>query len=276
LMAAALGSFAVLFGCGNDDFREFKTLGPLKILTLVASTPEVSPGATVTITPVVSDSNGAGRTITAEAFACPDPGVSFGATPTCSGVAGAQTITIGGGATYTLAAPTHTGTGNTFTVTVPSTLLSAYTTAQALVGVAYIVTYKVTAGNEVQEAFRRIVVSTNPTKNTKPTLSNVLVGGTALTQLPTTGSALIPNISAGSAETYTALSGDGTPSAAQEILTSTWFVSKGSISSTRTELRNSNFYTPSGGSSDAVVVVTRDNRGGASYCILTPTTSTCG
>lgn len=276
LVATGLLVLLAVVRCGDDNLKKYKLLGNLRILALVANQPEVAPGSTVTITPLVSDIGGLGRTLTGVAEACPDPGVSYGANPTCSGVSGAQSITIGGGANFTLTGPEYTGTANTFNVTVPTDLLSGKSTAQSLLGVTYLVTYRLSAAGESQEGFKRIVVSLNPTKNQKPTLTGVLISGSAATVLPGAVASLAPNISAASTETYLTYNTDGSLNTVTETLTTSWFAGRGNIDRTRTESSGTNTYTPSTGPGDVIVMVTRDERGGAAYCIITSSGVNCG
>ena len=73
-----------LAGCSRPDFPKYEALGDLRILTIVADLPEANPGDTVTFTPILSDLNGQGRTISYAVEACIDPGVGNGVSPACT------------------------------------------------------------------------------------------------------------------------------------------------------------------------------------------------
>ena len=108
--------------CSNSSFPSASQLGPTMILSLQLSPPEVNPGATVTLTPLVSDLNGGGRALTYTIEACPDPGIAQGATPTCD--TSPNLVTVASNQPLTgLTSPTYTGTGPTASITVPSNTL---------------------------------------------------------------------------------------------------------------------------------------------------------
>lgn len=268
---AAIG-LLILTSCSGDDFPKYYKLGTLRVLTLVANNPEVAVGATVTITPVVSDIEGAGRTLTYEASACPDLGVAFGAEPTCEG--NPLKVSLGTGNVTGLAGPNYTGATNTFNVTVPATTLLGRTTADQYNGVAYLFVYKVTApdGTNVR-AFRRIIASSRATKNTNPTLTQILSNGSALAALPAGDVSLSADYTAGSIESYQVQLSDGTLNSKAESLTTTWFVSDGKVQYTRTIGGESTKFTPPSaapaGRNVLVIGVIRDARGGVSYSIAT-------
>ena len=262
--------------CGEDDFPEYVELKELRVLALQAGssggTSEYSPGDNVTITPIISDYFGGSRTLTYEAFACVDPGLKVGAEPTCNGVPGA--VSVGSG---TAAAPATQRTGSTattFSVNIPSNLLDQRSAADRYNGVNYLVTYKLTAGSEVVQSFRRILVSENTkAKNNNPQTTAILANGAALTALPTGKVELSVSYPAGSVENYSSKKADGSLANATESLTTTWFRTDGELKFYRTVNADTNTYTPPAaapaGRQALIVGVTRDDRGGVTVLVQT-------
>ncbi|MFZ4405386.1 MAG: hypothetical protein ACOYOK_14905, partial [Pseudobdellovibrionaceae bacterium] len=175
---------ALLVACSKDTFPKYVALGDLRILAIKVSAPEVNPGATVTLTPYLSDIGGDGN-LQYSWQACVDPGVGLGAEPTCDGNSTATSVTSGTINTLN-SANTYTATANTFAVTVPSTILVGRATVDSYNGVNYIVLYSVTnsTGTTVK-SFKRIVVSlsSKTSKNSNPSLSQILSSGVAVSTL---------------------------------------------------------------------------------------------
>ena len=72
-----------LTSCTKDNLPEFNKLDGLRILAFQAATPEVNPGMAVTLTPIISDIGA--TSLNFSASSCIDPGISFGADPSCDG-----------------------------------------------------------------------------------------------------------------------------------------------------------------------------------------------
>jgi hypothetical protein len=284
----------LLTGCASGTLPDYNVLGGLRVLAMIADTPEVDPtgGPTVHITPVVSDLN-LGRTLSWAATGCIDPGVGYGAPPSCANVPGATSL--GSGAVGPLDAAKHTTTGAAppVTVTIPPTILTGHTPVDQYNGVAYLVVYTLTAtdsagATQTVTAFKRIIASTpsKTPKNTNPTLSDVTTGSQSLSAYLSalafpvaagTSAVLGPAFGAGSAESYSQMNSDQTLSPVTEQLTTTWFISDGSITFYRTQNTDTNTWQPpqtqpttSAGQARSVVlvVVTRDGRGGEAYLQL--------
>lgn len=260
-------------GC-STNLPDYVKLGDLRVLAMQANTPEVADtGATVTITPYVSDLNGNGRTLTYSYQTCLDPGVGLGATPICSTpVTGPTTFGPVGTTRHT-----YTGAAPTLTITVPTGFLASSKEPAApnqFNGVAYLVTYKLASsdGTASVNAFKRIMVSTNPNKNNNPSLSQVLSNTTALSVLPSLASYPSTTVilsaapSSTSAETYQVQQSDGSFKSETESLITTWFYSDGTLDQFRTENEAGDAWTPPqphpSGHSTVFVVVLRDGRGG--------------
>lgn len=267
---------ALLSGCVNDDLPKSYLLESFRVLALIADQPEVDPGAAVTITPLISDLAGDGRAIRFSATGCVDPGVGFGAKPTCDGnptrvvLADDQPVTGIDGPEYTALATT------TLTVNVPpATVIFADRSAvEKFNGVGYLVTFAFTAGDETHAAFRTIAVSTRPVKNQNPAYAaNGLFakGGAAVTALPQKPVEIFVKTAA--AENYEEQDADGTARTKTETIETFWYLSdEGDLAQVITEGRTPTEYTPPetvpGGRDVLIVAVTRDARGGQSALVF--------
>lgn len=268
-------AFIVVASCSDDTLPKYVELGGLRVLALRsdlatsgAGPAEFTPGDSVVVTPYVSDYRGGGRAISYSATVCLDPGVNYGATPSCNGVPGATTVAAG---TVTLTgAVSSTGQADTFSVTIPATILSGRSSQDQYNGVNYLVIYRLTAGADTVTAFKRLVVTqSGKTKNQNPSLTSILANGSALGALPTGVVALSASYTAGSIESYTSMRSDGSTVAATEELVTTYFITDGTLKFYRTVNADTTTYTPPGAApgdhSAIVVAITRDNRGGLSY-----------
>lgn len=264
-----LSLLPVSLSCGGGDFPKYYQLGDLRILAITAPTPEVAPGTTVTLTPYISDLNGAGRTIAYSAEACTDPGVAFGAEPSCAKAT--DRVSLGTGNLAGLAGPNYTGAVTTFNVTVPASILTGRSAIDAHNGVAYLFVLTLTpSGSKSVTSFKRLIASSKATKNSNPTLSDILANGSSLAALPATNSTLAPSIAAGSSESYTWQSLTGsTPQS--EVLSMSWFTSDGTLDKSRTTSTESNGWKPPGtapaGRNVLLIGVLRDDRGGSAITI---------
>lgn len=273
LLLAVLVQLA-LVGCSGDDFPKYNELASLRVITLITSTPEVNAGSTVTITPWISDVTGAGRALTYSATACLDPGVGYGADPSCDSVPGKVTIATNSSVTSTLnAANVFTAAADTFNVTVPlSAIIFAGRTARDQYnGVNYLVVYSLQSNDGVVvKSFKRIVVSTKAAAdlNTNPTFTDILRGGSSLSALPTGEVTLEVSYPASSLQAYPQMGTDGTVTTLIESLTITWFISDGKMKYQRTVNSDINTYTAASslgnGRTKALFLgLMRDGRGGA-------------
>lgn len=263
-----------LTGCGEDDLPKVFQLDSLRVLAIKADTPEVSAGSTVTLTALVSDydrGRQAGSNITASYTleACIDPGVGYGATPTCTGN---STRTVLTGGTITLSYPTWTTSQSLGSVTVPasSIIFANRSAAEQHNGVAYLVVMSTTSGSQTNTSFRRILVSTRTNKNSNPNLNFISNGGTPLTTMPSQIALLKPSFGSGLNESYSIQLSDGTYESKTELTTVTWLVSEGRLRSSRTDSVNDNEWTPPTAPSRPLflIPVVRDDRGGVNF--LTP------
>lgn len=265
LFILSLLSAAILAGCADDKLPDYSKLDRLRVLAMVASQPEANPGTTgITITPWISDPNGNGRTLSYVAEGCIDPGVAYGAEPTCRG--SASLTSLGAGAITGLSAPHYTGNSQAISVDLPgeAVIFASRSAIDQFNGVGYLVTFSVSATDGANvRAFRRLLVSgaAKTSKNGNPGLSDILSNGASLATLPTGAVELTAQIDSGAAETYTALSVSGTSSRSEQ-LTTTWFSTQGQLRFDRTEPGQATRWTPSGEAQALLIGVLRDNRGG--------------
>lgn len=266
-MILSLGCFCFLFlSCQKDTFKEYSKLEDFRVLALLPDLPEVSPGATVVITPYLSDVANTGP-YTFVAKSCFDPGVAYGAKPTCDG--GSGVVDIASGAVTGLSATAYTGTVNSFSVAIPAGILALYSNVDQYNGVSYLVTYDVTnSQGKTISSFHRIVVSTRTTKNSNPVIADIMSNGTSLGTTPAASQVdLSVSLATGYQENYDYKKSDGTLVGATETSLITYFYMDGSTKYFRTANPGDvNTYTapdsyPSGRDSYIVVVV-RDGRGG--------------
>ena len=278
----------LLSGCADNGLPSYYELGDLRVLGILAenalSQPisEVDPssGPTVTLTPIISaleagtalGNAASDLTLTLTWQSCVDPGISFGASPSCEGVPGASNATTVSG-TLPSQSGSYTGilsVNGTHSVTIPTTFLDLATSREKQNGVNLLVTLQVSASGtgEIVKSFRRITVTTRSTLNSIPTLSGIRVEGSGsnLTSLPAAESELVP-VYTGSAETYSLTSSSGVTTSLTENLTTTWFLSRGELESNRTDTTLSNTYTPAttGTTPQFLVALLRDTRGGLSW-----------
>ncbi len=279
-------SFVLIFfsicgaGCNDSELPDSSELGKLKILTIKSSNgageAEFAPGdGPITLAPIVSYLNAAsGVTLSYDIVGCVDPGIFVGAEPSC---AGQPTETaIANGAISTLnAANSFTGEADTAPLTLPGSaiIFANRSPIEKYNGVAYLITYKVTASDGSRaQAIKRLVVSSRPSKNKNPVLDDVLSNGVTMTSYPGgTTINLASKIGIPGAEGYQQMKDDGSLIDRRESLITSWFVSDGELQYLRTtnELSTA-LEIPSGlptSRAKVVIAVVRDERGGIDFQI---------
>lgn len=269
----ALAALFALASCSEPNLPIYIDLGDLRVIGLQANTPEASPGATVTLTPIVSDFFGAGRTLTFNVQACIDPGVSLGATPTCA-VSDTVTPSTGTFVPTAGASTTYTSPVTTFTITTPpaTTIFAQQSAQNQYNGVSYLVVYTVSAasGSSVT-AFKRILVSTRPTPNQNPAIASINLNDVAITGTPATPTQATNFSAIASSPTinYQSMNSDGSFSTQTSTLISTWFITDGSFQFDRTTGSGENSFTPPAAKPTThnlmFFVITRDGRGGEAF-----------
>ncbi|MFN7263025.1 MAG: hypothetical protein ACK5RO_04570 [Pseudobdellovibrionaceae bacterium] len=258
--------------CGEDNLPEYIQLGGLRVLALEVNAggfSEVAAGSTVTVVPFISAIDFAG-TISYSAQACLDPGLGFGAEPSCVGVPGAVTLASGAALALPGVANDWTGAADSFNVNIPSSgvIFAGKSAQDQYNGVSYLVTYELqdSSGRQVK-SFRRIIVSTKSPKNQNPSSVTVLANGSAFISYPLSTSVdLSISISGVGAENFSEQLSDGSFRSRTEEITTTWFISDGEMKFFRTLGGDVNQFTgpaslPTGRKA-YVIAVTRDGRGG--------------
>jgi len=268
---ASMAGILALGACSKDSLPVYSHLDSLRVLALIANTPEVTPGASLIITPYISDPLGAGRALKFSARGCPDPGVAAGARPTCLGQATTVTIADQQAVTLPVASNSYTGSVNTFSVAIPAAALVGQSSMASYNGVSYLVTYDLVSSDGASvSSFKRIVVSSGAKPaNQNPSVTDILSAGGSLNAASLAPSTVVPMaavIPASSAETYTYQDSGGSVISATESLLVTWFSNTGDFKYIRTNfLGDANTFTPGSapvGGHPTFVVVVRDGRGG--------------
>jgi hypothetical protein len=252
-------------GCDRSNLKDPSLLTELRLLALVADTPEVAPGTVVNVTPFVSDVNGGGRALTYSVEACVDPGLAVGVRPSCTGRP--DRVVIATDVPLPLAGPNYTGNAPTFAVTVPANVLDNRPPTVQANGLAYLVFYAVRAADGAAvRGFKRVFASTRPVKNQNPVITTVTAGGAALAGLPSASTTLRVDVPAVSKETFTQLNVDGSTIQRTEDPLVSWFVTDGELDPTRSAVDDSVEWTPPTtvptGRNVLLVAVVRDRRGG--------------
>ncbi len=253
-------------GCGGDNFKKVYLLENLRVLSLKTDFPEVNPGGSVTITPFISDRNGAGRALSYRVTGCVDPGVTFGSGYTCEGQADEQEW-VPLTALPAMGAPFYSETVPAFSITVPATILDGRSSDDQFNGVAYLVFYEVVSDTETVTAVKRIFASTRATKNNNPVPTAVLSDGVALSVRPGGESTLTVDVPAASFETYETQSLGQLLPQTEDLLYS-WYVSDGELTEERSSQEKDTKWTPESTlpavGASFVIMVARDRRGGES------------
>ena len=273
LLAALL---AMTAGCNQPDFPKYNVLGDLRILTVITSAPEVSPGDSVTFTPILSDVNGQGRTLQYSVSGCIDPGVGIGASPVCpepdpvSMQSGTVALLPGAGTTYTGPVPS-------FSLTMPdaATMFASRSAADQYNGVAYLVFYSISVPNGPSvNSFLRVIVSSvdKAQKNQNPVITSVDLNDDPIPgalPMPVSAANFRVTFPASSTDTYQVMHHDGSLTTHTEEMVTTWFISDGEFDFTRTLGSSENSWSPPKAKPAdrglVLLVVTRDERGGAAF-----------
>lgn len=267
-----------LSGCSDNDLPKYFLMDKLRVVAAATTggAAEFSPGATASVSFYVSDPNGGGRSLSYTVVGCIDPGVSLGAKPTCDGNPTATTIDAGNfipGAANT----NYFGALTTPSFSIPSAgiiffdprTLSPRTADEQYNGVGYLVLLSLKASaTEELAAFKRVIVSTRPSKNQNPSFSSIRFAGVAAGGYVLTNDSFQANadVAPGTAESYSVQNRDGSFSSETEKLTVTWLITSGKMQFSRTDPGVLNRYTPEPvrPALTSFIGVLRDDRGGMS------------
>lgn len=261
-----LSLFLILFlfiSCGDQDFKKVEKLDGFRILSVVTSTPEVTPGTAVTLQLFVSDVEGAGRVINGTTVACVDPGISLGAKVNCDHDPTAVTDT------YTIDTTTADMTSNLFTglaadtlnVTVPAAILTGRSAREQHNGVGYIVIFNFEVDGEEITAFKRVVATNRGSLNSNPSGSAILLNETPISATPQKDDKL--KMTSSAPETYDYINIDGSTDTRTEEFQVAWYVTKGEFDSPKSDINETIKYLSKAATGPSLVVgIVRDERGG--------------
>lgn len=251
--------------CGGDDFNKVEKLESFRILGISTSQPEVSAGATVNdIQVFFSDVNG-GRVISGTTVSCIDPGIALGAKVNCdhdpsrvSGVYNINTTTEDqSGGLFTGLATTQAS------LTVPAQIFVGRSAREQLNGVGYIIIFTFEVDGKQITAFKRIVATTRPVKNTNPT-GAVLLNGAPIAAFPNKDDKLL--VSSSAAETYDYENVDGVVETRTEEIQVAWYITYGKLTKPKTFANEETEYQDERSAGlFTLVAVIRDERGGISF-----------
>lgn len=270
--------FLFLTACNDSKMPKYVELSELRVLTLIVDKPEVNPGETIVVTPLVSDVYEA-TSLTYEAYGCIDPGISKGAEPSCNGNAtkvslSQGTITAG---SNTEMAQNFTGSAPSFSAAIPAdvVIFNQRSEIEKFNGLSYLIEYKIsnTRGQTVSTV-KRVIVSnkTSDQKNLNPVVDQMQSNGTALSSnaYPVSGKYnLTMSFTPASFQTYVLRKDDNSTESRGEELTTTWFITDGTLKYYRSLNSEVNEYTAPDALSTVrknfLISVSRDSRGGVTY-----------
>jgi hypothetical protein len=262
----ALALVLMVSGCGST-FDPESHLSGLRVLGIKADPPEVAPGATTTLTPLLFDSSGETATID-WAFCTKSPGPSGDSVePDCL-------------TNDTAAYLIQLGSGPTMTAIVPPLTLSDFPAPDETGGVYLPVRARIRTPSHAVDAIEHLRIHFAPTApNQNPMITGLFEGdGTAMpldenTPVPVQAHgqlSLHSSFAAASTETYPIVDSTSNVSMVQEVLTLSWYSSAGSFddSAAGPDVANPftvDNYLPAAGSVIDLFVVGRDNRGGIDW-----------
>lgn len=255
--------------CGDNNFPRVEVIKNFRVLGIVTATPEVSSAGAVNVFPYVSDPNGGGRTVSGTYEVCLDPGISFGATPSCEGVPGAVTTaySINFTTDSDFAANGYTGLAATAaTVNVPASIFDGRSGREQFNGIAMIVVFRFTVDGREVSAFRRIVATNRGAQNTNPATPTAQLNGAGFgATKPTKGDELsVAPLS--DEEDYQVQTVDGTIETRSESYEVSLYVTRGELDKAKVSVNESAEFKKSASTTQSftAVVMVRDERGGMS------------
>ncbi|MCB0325991.1 MAG: hypothetical protein KDD52_00080 [Bdellovibrionales bacterium] len=256
----------------SDQTIEYFELGEFRFLTAIANLPEVDGSVSniVSITPYISDIDAGGRTIALEIYACPDPGISNGQEAACQpSLSTTQNISYSSIHTSSLGS-SFTGALPSFSVSVPAGLLTGLADDVRFNGIDFIVTMNFSFDQEHFYTYKRIKVSERLSKNTNPSINEILFSQSASKALEDKDELSITT--SGNAEESYEIAKPNTndKETLEEEAFVTWFTYQGTSAFSRTFVDEGTSFElgKEGDISKAfVAAILRDGRGGASFAI---------
>lgn len=252
--------------CMESKFKKSSILESLRVLTIKADQPEVAPGATVVLTPFVSDINET-TSLTYSASACIDPGVSLGAEPEC----GSGSIIVSNQTITTLnSSDLFTGDANSVSITIPatSTIFAGKSSVDQFNGVSYLFTYLLSnSSGQSVKSFKRIVVSSKATKNANPSGNSIFANGATLTSYPFGfNGKLSLSLNSSSLESYQYQDSNSVLTSFNESLLTSWHFTDGTSKFLRTidadEVQFEALASSLSSRKSLLIAIVRDKRGG--------------
>jgi len=263
-------SMLLLLSCSDDSFKKVDKLGEFRVLGIQASSPEVNANTNVNFNLLISDIEGAGRSVSLEVEGCIDPGITQGAQPNCDHDPN-KFSDIVPDITNALIAPGYTALVSVPNpVPVPLSILTGRNARDQFNGVGYLVTFTFDVDGEKIKTFKRILVTSRASLNSNPSFNDntdILLNDVEINNsLPVEGDKL--RLKAGIPENYQVQNIDSSVEDKTEKFEVAWYSSYGEFSKPKSftleevELKAS---SPSGAS--VFVVVIRDGRGGIDFII---------
>jgi hypothetical protein len=258
--------FLLCLSCGGDDFRKVEKLDGFRVLGIFADKPEVAPDDIVGVKVLITDVNGIEGTIDGSYEVCIDPGISRGASVSCSHdptkISDSFDIGIAG------LLPNdqfRTGlSGETLTLTVPGegSIFYGRSDREKFNGVGYLVIFTFNVNNLTYKAFKRIIVTNRGSYNNNPSGSSLLLNGSPVSQAPVDGDEL--SVTSSIPESYSVKNIDGVQENRTEKYELAWYTSSGKFSSSKTSIDETVDYEGEEPSSLTIALI-RDERGGLDF-----------
>lgn len=273
-----------IIGCSGKSFERYYKLRSLRVVAIHADTPEINsnnflPTATITLTPWISFLQGDDTTLDITMEACLDPGVSYGAEPSCDD--SALVLDSDAEIEYDMS---DLGSDNDYTGAMTTTfslgisaeefaLIQAAHSSKALYnGVNILVSFvfEDQESSKKVKAFKRISITSKDDDelNTNPTIGNIQADDDDLDELPNSDVELtvddIENI-----ESFDFKNSKDELISKKEKFTISWFSTGGSIQYTRVDDDQDSEWDPPKATPVVVLAVVRDDRGGVSVQSVT-------
>lgn len=257
----------LVISCGNNDMKKVELLNEFRILSIVTSnatpTPEVTPGAAVTLQLYISDVKGGGRILSGTTISCIDPGISYGAKVNCDhdalAVQGTYTVDTNAGDL-----PTNLYTGlaiDTLDITVPAGIFNGKTSREQFNGVGYITIFNFIVDGKTVTAFKRIIATNRGTLNLNPAGSAIFVNGLGISSAPNKYDKLV--MISNTPESFDYMTSSGDVETRNEEFQVAWFISNGEFDKPKSDLNESVKYLGDKSTTSTLIVgVVRDERGG--------------
>jgi|GEM_PF-2020212 len=275
LRLSRLFALLFLFSSCTDGLKLYSQLEGLRVLGVVADTPEINSPGTVTLTPYISYPEGASSSNLEVSYeACIANLTPPGTIPNCEN----PLVQIQPKTSYNAplsgfpANAANTGALPSFQISVSSAPPPTFDEALLHNGIEILVLLTVTdlSSRETTTSTLKRIFYTSRTSNlnTNPSFSGFENASGPLTSFPSTTEEI--SLSAPSApQEYSQFSTGGDLVQLTEALTVSWFATQGEWSQSRTEPDGKNSLDPNEQMSGVIVGVLRDNRGGLDISVQT-------